>query len=405
MLKLRYQTYFALLDVPADIRSVIGKTRLSKTLGTSNPKLAEIRHLKQMAQWKDEFRLARLHLPDYLTKANLIAKTDTDLDPADVKQVLESLGDEAAKQFLTVATKQDVVLQLNIKDYLANLNQVQTSLDQIERDLEVVILKLHKLSDVTSKSIKKWIKDSREEGRTDNAIKRILRAFKKFISYIEYKFDVECRADFTVPNFDKVESVTVDRSMIKDEDAVKLYNSADKRLKCFIEISAFTGMRIGEIGNLRVSNIIVDNLVMCIDINDQVKTDYSIRRVPIHTQLMDTIDRLVAGKKQDDYLFDLPRTGKRHAQVVTNDFSALKTMLGFDRSITFHSFRHSVETKLLRAKVDPKTADQIIGHKTKGSSEGVKTYWHGDELLTLKKTVQLITWPGLCSNNLLHLFE
>lgn len=404
MLKLRHKTYFALLDVPADIRDVIGKTRLTKTLDTADPKLAEIRHLKQIAAWKDEFRLARLRLPDYLTKANLIAKTDTEVDPVEVKQVLENLGDEAARHFQSIATKQDVILQLNIKDYISNLKQVQTSKDQVERDLEAIIAKFPNFSDVTSKNIKKWIKETREF-RTDPSIARILRAFKKFISYIEYKFDVECTADFTVPKFDKVESETIDRVMIEDEDAVKIYNAADSRLKDFIAISAYTGMRIGEIGNLRVSNIIVDKQVRCIDINDKVKTDNSLRRIPISPAIMGVIDRLVKKKQDDDYLFDLPRTAKRHAQVVTNDFSALKTKLGYDKTITFHSFRHSVETKLLREGVDPKVVDQILGHKTKGNSEGVKTYWHGHELVALKKVVDIIKWQGMITHNLMALFD
>jgi len=400
MLKLRHRVYFALLDVPADIRDVIGKTRLSKTLETSDPKLAEVRHLKQLSIWKDEFRLARLRLPEYLTKANLIAKTDTEVDPADIKQVLDALGEDAALKFQSIATKQDVVLELNVKDYINQLDQVQSSKDQVERDLTYIIQRFPKLSDVSSKNIRKWVKDARED-RTDNAIARVLRTFRKFINYICYKFDVECGADFTVPKFDKVESEPVSRTIIEPEQALKLYTAADQRLKDFIAIGAFTGMRLGEIGNLRVRSIITDKQVKCIDINGEVKTDCSIRRVPIHRHLLHVIERLVSGKADSDYLFDLPRTGNRPTQVVGNDFSALKTSLGFGREIVFHSFRHSVETQLLRAGVDAKLADQILGHKTKGSSEGVKTYWHGHELIDMKKAIDTnIDWPKLAVQGL-----
>lgn len=396
MLKLRHRVYFALLDVPADIRDVIGKTRLSKTLETSDPKLAEVRHLKQLSIWKDEFRLARLRLPEYLTKANLIAKTDTEVDPVEVKQVLDTLGEDAALKFQTIATKQDVMLSLNTKDYISQLDQVQTSKDQVERDLEFIIQRFPKFSDVTSKNIRKWIKDTRED-RTDNAIARILRTFRKYIDYTCYRFDLECTADFSVPKFDKVASVTVDRSIIEPEQAVKLYHAADNRLKNFILIAAYTGMRQGEIGKLKVKHIMIDKQVRCIDINGEVKTDYSIRRVPIHNMLLPVLDDLCEGRSDDDYLFDLPRTTTRPTQVITNDFSELKTSLGFDETITFHGFRHSVETQLLRAGVDAKAADQVLGHKTRGNSEGVKTYWHGHELVQLKQVVDLISWPKLAT--------
>lgn len=396
MLKLRHRVYFALLDVPADIRDVIGKTRLSKTLETSDPKLAEVRHLKQLSIWKDEFRLARLRLPEYLTKANLIAKTDTEVDPVEVKQVLDTLGEDAAIKFQTIATKQDVMLSLNTKDYISQLDQVQTSKDQVERDLEFIIQRFPKFSDVTSKNIRKWIKDTRED-RTDNAIARILRTFRKYIDYICYKFDLECQADFSMPKFDKVSSKTVDRSIIEPEQAVRLYNAADDRLKDFILIAAYSGMRQSEIGKLKVKNIIIDKQVRCIDINGDVKTDTSVRRVPVHTMLLPVFDDLCKGKSDDDYLFDLPRTTARPTQVITNNFSDLKTKLGFGEDITFHGFRHSVETQLLRQGVDPKAIDQVLGHKTKGNSEGIKTYWAGHELVTLKGVVDRITWPRLAT--------
>lgn len=397
MLKLRHRVYFALLDVPADIRDVIGKTRLSKTLETSDPKLAEIRHHKQLSVWKDEIRLARLRLPEYLAKANLLAKTDAKVDPVEVKQVLDTLGEDAAKQFQTIATKQDVVLSLNVRDFISQLDQVQLSKDQVERDLEMIILRFPNFSDVTTKNVRKWIKDSRQD-RTDNAIARVLRSFKKFIAYISYKFDVECSADFTVPRFDKVQSVKANRTIINPDQALKLYLAADDRLKNFIVIGAYTGMRISEIGKLKVKHIIFDQKVRCIDIDAEVKTDYSIRRFPIHSVLISVFDDLCKEKSDNDYLFDLPRTGKRHSQVAGNDFSSLKTKLGYGLEITFHGFRHSVETQLLRGGVDAKMIDQIIGHKTRGNSEGVKTYWHGYELIAMKKAVELISWPKLATS-------
>lgn len=401
MLIRRYNTYFACLDVPKDVRDIIGKTRFTRSCETEDRSKAEILHLRYKSEWLDQIRIARLRIPEFITKANILAKQDIQPTSEDIKIIADNLGDDAASKFVSIATKQDIILSINTQDYVSQLDQVKTSKDQISRDLEFILQRFDKFSDVNSKNIRKWIKDTRLD-KTDNAIARVLRTFRKFIDYICYKFDVECQADFSMPKFEKVKSMSVDRSIIEPEQALKLYQSADDRLKNFILIAAYSGMRQSEIGKLKVKNIIIDKQVRCIDINGDVKTDTSVRRVPVHTMLVSVFDELCRGKGEDDYLFSLPRKTSRPTQVITNNFSDLKTKLGFGEDITFHGFRHSVETQLLRQGVDPKAVDQVLGHKTKGNSEGIKTYWGGHELVTLKGVVDRITWPKLATDHTLQ---
>jgi len=74
-------------------------------------------------------------------------------------------------------------------------------------------------------------------------------------------------------------------------------------------------------------------------------------------------------------------------------FSTFKTRLGFGPTKVFHSFRHSVETKLKRAKEPAYHINAVTGHAQQGG-EGDDTYTHLTEA-DYVETVELISYEGL----------
>lgn len=150
-------------------------------------------------------------------------------------------------------------------------------------------------------------------------------------------------------------------------------------------IGMFTGMRLNEIAQLETADIRQVDGIWCIDVSDvgegtakRLKTNAADRRVPIHDRLLSTglLDfvqaQRVAGRAR---LFpDLsycPKNG--YGRAISRWFNnTLLTKLGMkSKTVVFHSFRHTMNTRLYQADVDGALVKAIIGHEQQGVSTGV----------------------------------
>ncbi|ARA80370.1 MULTISPECIES: site-specific integrase [Pseudomonas syringae group] len=132
-----------------------------------------------------------------------------------------------------------------------------------------------------------------------------------------------------------------------------------------IRIGAFTGMRIEEICQLEIHRDLVDDEgVYCISLDDG-KTRSSVRKVPVHPDLLPIIERLKKNSK-DGFLVPSPAGNKYgiRSDFLSKAFGRLKTSMGFNEQYVFHSFRGTVITQLQRAGVPELTIKCIVGHET-----------------------------------------
>ncbi len=132
-----------------------------------------------------------------------------------------------------------------------------------------------------------------------------------------------------------------------------------------IRIGAFTGMRIEEICQLEIQRDLVDDEgVYCISLDDG-KNRSSIRKVPIHPNLLPIIKRMKENSK-DGFLVPSPAGNKYgiRSDFLSKAFGRLKTSMGFNEQYVFHSFRGTVITQLQRAGVAELTVKCIVGHET-----------------------------------------
>lgn len=159
------------------------------------------------------------------------------------------------------------------------------------------------------------------------------------------------------------------RKAFNPEDITKLYTGAlnhnNTLLKDLICIATYTGCRIEEICQLSVDkSIIKENNVLCFSIED-AKSPAGIRKIPIHTALVPTIERL---KKESSNGMLIPSKSKNKYGILSDlyskAFGRFKLELGYDKSYVFHSIRKTVITQLQRAGVEGITIASIVGHET-----------------------------------------
>ncbi|MFT8420531.1 MAG: tyrosine-type recombinase/integrase [Gluconacetobacter sp.] len=166
-------------------------------------------------------------------------------------------------------------------------------------------------------------------------------------------------------------------------------------------IGLYSGMRVGEIANLRNKDISEINGIPCFLIREhsdgwKPKTKAGIRTVPIHSRLlewgiMDYMD------KRQEYLFsELRGTPSRpRGQSFVSEFSKFKTRMGLPLAVTFHGFRHTVSTRLRNVRADIREIwiDALLGHEASHKSMGTLNYTTSIDVENLRDVVELIKYP------------
>ena len=179
----------------------------------------------------------------------------------------------------------------------------------------------------------------------------------------------------------------------------------------FIPILAvFTGCRLEEICMMRVKDIVKINGVWVYHIREdgeygneetKVKNPYSERTLPLHPVLIDTLGFIKyvqkMGKIGHDRVFhELTKIGTGRFQQNVGKFFNNRYLkkIGLKdgvRKVSFHSFRHSVETHLTNQNINPRFIDYLQGHSSKDT--GANIYMKGikPEVL-LKECVEKFDW-------------
>ncbi|WP_196053517.1 site-specific integrase [Paracoccus lichenicola] len=149
-------------------------------------------------------------------------------------------------------------------------------------------------------------------------------------------------------------------------------------------VGMFTGMRLNEIAQLETADIKQVDGVWVIDVSDvgegnrkRLKTAAADRRVPLHDRLIATgfLDFVEAQRDaRQERLFPAlsfcPKNG--YGRAIGRWFNnTLLPKLGMkSKTLVFHSFRHTMNTRLYQADVPEAQIKAIIGHEQQGVSTG-----------------------------------
>lgn len=173
-----------------------------------------------------------------------------------------------------------------------------------------------------------------------------------------------------------------------------------------ISIGMFTGMRLGEICNLRHQDIEVIDGVPCFHVRPHPedgwspKTSAGTRIIPIHSSLLRMEGLNLVEDNGAKYLFpDLTvSTSGERGDNFARAFSKHKKRLGLPEAVTFHSFRHTVSTKLRNqeAHIRELWIDTVLGHEASHKSQGTMNYTSGIEVANLKQVIEALSYPPEC---------
>lgn len=196
-----------------------------------------------------------------------------------------------------------------------------------------------------------------------------------------------------------------------------------------ILIALFTGMRLEEICKLKVEDIKKDeNNIYYFDIIEDVKTENSKRKVPLHKYLIEKFNFLEFLNKKilsgNEMLFNLKSiTRKKRIKYghyfIRDFFNSFKdNFVSEERQeknlITFHSYRHTFATRLKESdKVDYYDISKLLGHSIETVQKNIfnidfkdnetSRYIHAYNLEKMQKNVNYLYLDDLESE--IEIFE
>lgn len=143
---------------------------------------------------------------------------------------------------------------------------------------------------------------------------------------------------------------------LEKEEIKKLLDSCSDHLKPIVTVALFTGMRRGEILNLKWHDIDFQRgIIYILDSKNNEK-----REIPMNEVVKKT---LVGVRKHPDssYIF-CNKDGRPYGDVKRSFLTALKKAGILD--FRFHDLRHTFASQLVMAGVDLNTVRELMGHKS-----------------------------------------
>lgn len=152
---------------------------------------------------------------------------------------------------------------------------------------------------------------------------------------------------------------------LNDEDLIKMFNATKNvRDRLILELLFVTGIRVGELVNIKLNDINIDNREI------KILGKGSKERIVIFS--CDTIksinnyleERKKINKKNSNYLILNKNGTKISTTSIRNILNKIKLISGVKTKVTPHMLRHTFATDMLNNGADLVSVKQLLGHES-----------------------------------------
>ena len=234
-----------------------------------------------------------------------------------------------------------------------------------------------------------------KEGVTRTTVNHYLKTLKRM-------FNIAIAWEYTDKNpvrgikFYSEKDAQRERILTEDEED-RLFGTAPAHLKPILVVALNTGMRRGEILNLKWKHVNLNKREIFIEKSKSGNP----RTVDINSALFKELERLKSGSKTKEYVFINPRTGKPYTKL-QRSFETARTNAQI-KELRFHDLRHTFASRLIERGVDIIKVKEFLGHSTVRTTE---RYIHSGREERKKAVELLCNKPSKSTKNgddLLHI--
>ncbi len=417
--------WYAAVEVPRTLREALGKKRLVRSLKTDDIRLARIGRWSAVDEMKAEIakagsRAAKTDAPhglalayrEALSKASAAQRDEimyaivehaermdrTDGVPQRGQhehEHLDEIGSAPSRgaEFAKIATGRATPLDLYIERWLTGSGYSERT----KADARTALAQFKAWSSEPGRAGTIFIEtvtdriasDFRDEafvntGMHVHTANKKLSALRQYWQWLDKSFGIKpnpwAGKSLAKPRRHRINQDGPDGSErpFTDDEVIKLLNGdPDDDLRDFMYISALSGMRIDEIGQLRIRDCKDDQFSVT-----KGKTPAAVRTIPIHSALRAMVQQRIGSRAPSEYLFpDLQDTGwdGNRTMALSKRFGYFRRRVGVDdrregarrSKVNFHSFRRWFSTKPEEAGQGENVVAAVMGHAKEGMTFGL----------------------------------
>ncbi len=259
------------------------------------------------------------------------------------------------------------------QDYLKTKNKATATILAYGKDIDQLISFLEELEkehihEVDDQDIQAFLAKLQDNGYTPKSLSRKLNSTRTFYRFLKINDYINDDPSLVVPH-PKYELNPPRILSPLEYRALRDTASSDPRIYAIIEILLQTGIRIGELANLRVEDV-KDNILLI-----RAHERHEEREVPLNKRAKDALKRYLdhRTKTDDDHLF-VTKTGKPF--LVRNIRDAVERHFrkaGIENA-KINDLRHTFVSHHLKHGVSIVYLSKILGHKRLSSTERYLQY-------------------------------
>lgn len=146
-----------------------------------------------------------------------------------------------------------------------------------------------------------------------------------------------------------------------------LFHTRTEMLQDIFKIAFHTGMRLGEIVNMKWSWIDQSNKLIKVKVsNEFVTKSKKERSIPMNSIIVETISKLRSketGNLKDNFLFHIKFSAKLNGDYISKNFKKAVRKTSLSQDIHFHSLRHSFASNLVQKGASIFVCKELLGHE------------------------------------------
>lgn len=254
-------------------------------------------------------------------------------------------------------------------DYLKVIKKDSNyTLDNYRRDLLEFYQVFNNYLNIDKKDVSKYLEYLYSRGLSRNSISRKLSAIRSFYNYLVNEEVISVNYFKEISNPKRRDSLP---KYVKDNDLEVMFNSfdmnniLDQRNRLILEVLYSTGIRVGELVNIKINDINgYDNTIKILGkgSKERIVMYGSFCEDILNIYLNDGRSKL--DKNNSDYLF-LNRFGNRLSdRYVREVIDNVVRKCEVDYRVSPHTLRHTFATDMLNAGADLVSVKDLLGHSS-----------------------------------------